>query len=93
MTKTCTSAQVVAEGLLTMVMGKFMGGLVPKRNEDFPTSTQHLLWMLKQIVDGNLSSDTKSHRWLGYVQGVLVSRSLLSVSEERDRTRDIFNGE
>ena len=87
------SAKTAAQGLYNIVFMEFSRGINPQQLASEPTAVAHLLWMLKQIIDGNLSSDTKEHRWLGYVQGVLVSRSLLSVSEERDRTRGIFNGE
>lgn len=60
---------------------------------DDPTNLNHLYWMCNGIYMDKLSSETKSHRWLGYVQGVLVMKGLLDVNEERDRTRETFNGE
>lgn len=57
------------------------------------TSPQHLLWMLDQIASDDTMSITKKHRWLGYIQGVLVMKGAFSVKEERDYTRSIFNGD
>ena len=53
----------------------------------------HLLWMLFQIRNGALSSQTKAHRWLGFVQCALCVLRIVELREERDFTRDIFNGE
>ena len=48
--------------------------------------------MLQQIKDDSEMSQTKRHRWLGYIQGVLVMKGVFSVEEEREYTRPIFNG-
>ena len=56
------------------------------------TSPQHLIWMLQQIQSDDSMSSTKRHRWLGYIQGILVSKQSFSVQDEREYTRDIFNG-
>ena len=56
------------------------------------TNPIHLIWMLQQIKDDSEMSQTKRHRWLGYIQGVLVMRGVFSVEEEREYTRPIFNG-
>lgn len=32
----------------------------------------------------------KMNRWLGFVQGVLISRGVTTVNEERDFTRPLF---
>lgn len=53
---------------------------------------QHLQQMLDQLDRDTTMSETKKHRWLGYIQGVLASNGLLTVEEERNFTRDIFNG-
>jgi hypothetical protein len=53
----------------------------------------HLYWMCCEIYSDNLSSETKAHRWLDYVQGCLVMKGLISVEDERKNTRIIFNGE
>ena len=58
---------------------------------DFPemTGPEHLMWMLDQIHTCVVGGD-KAHRWLGFVQGILISRGLASVNEERDFTRPYF---
>ncbi len=88
-----TSAQVAATGLYDIINIEYSKGISPRQIETEPTAIAHLLWMLQQIIGGHLSSETKENRWLGYVQGILVSRELISVHAERDRTREIFNGE
>lgn len=57
------------------------------------TNPVHLIWMLQQIKDNPEMSQTKRHRWLGYIQGVLVMKGVFSVEEEREYTRPIFNGD
>ena len=63
----------------------------PKNNTDAPTSEQHLAWMLVELGSTEMS-ETKKHRWLGYIQGCMVMKNLITVQEERDLTRGIFNG-
>lgn len=58
-----------------------------------PFCDEHLMWMLHQIRKNKNHSSTKMHRWLGFVQGVLAHRGLISVEHEREQTRNIFNGE
>ncbi len=57
------------------------------------TDPIHMLWMLDQIENDNKQSETKKHRWLGYIQGVLTCKKVFTVTEEREYTRSIFNGE
>ena len=64
-----------------------------KQLEGDETNPIHLLWMLDQIQNNEEQSITKKHRWLGYIQGVLVCSNVFSVREEREYTRSIFNGE
>lgn len=68
-------------------------GFYKEETPHYPTACGHLLWMLYQIRYGAVGSDTKSHRWLGYVQGVLTAKGFISVEVEREETRDIFKGE
>lgn len=56
------------------------------------STPQHLIWMLDQLT-GVGQSNTKRHRWLGYVQGIMVAAGLITVQEEREVTRGVFNGE
>lgn len=60
-------------------------------NEQNPTSSGHLVWMLLQLGSEEMS-ETKKHRWFGYIQGCMVMKNLITVQEERDLTRGIFNG-
>lgn len=53
----------------------------------------HLRWMLDEIVSNNTQSITKKHRWLGFIQGVLIAKKLTTVDIERDFTRDLLNGD
>lgn len=64
----------------------------PQNNPGEPHSPQHLAWMLTELVQNTTMSETKKHRWLGYIQGCMVKDNLLDVSTERDATRSIFNG-
>lgn len=65
---------------------------VPEQNPLDPFSPEHLAWMLCELVDNNTMSETKKHRWLGYVQGVMAVLGLITVSTERDETREFLNG-
>lgn len=54
------------------------------------TSLPHLAWMLQEIREGKVRED-KAHRWLGFVQGVLILSGLTGTTRERDFTRPFFN--
>jgi hypothetical protein len=64
-----------------------------------PTSLKHLLWMCielkKKIVPdkGTGFSTDKFSRWIGYIQGVLVSKGLTTVDIERNVTKSWFTGD
>ncbi|WP_127275177.1 hypothetical protein [Mesorhizobium sp. M8A.F.Ca.ET.021.01.1.1] len=47
---------------------------------------------MNELIDGCESAMPicKANRWLGYIQGVLIERGLLTVQEERDATRPYF---
>lgn len=58
-----------------------------------PTSFMHILWMCDFIIneiEANRFIEDKYSRWLGYIQGVLTCRLLITVQEERDVTREWF---
>ena len=59
---------------------------------EHPTMDSHLVWMLNEIQYNNTQSITKKHRWLGYVQGVMTFKGYITVDDERNKTRHIFNG-
>lgn len=56
-------------------------------------SKEHLFWMLEEIEYNEEQSLTKKHRWLGYIQGILIAFSILDVDEERNITRPLLNGD
>lgn len=85
-----TSEQQVAYRYICMLQ---MEGYEPEQDEQDTDCGEHLLWMLYQIYDDKLSSRTKAHRWLGYVQAMLIMQGVTTVDIERNKTRDIFNGE
>lgn len=63
--------------------------------EDFgegDLSRGHLLDMIELLAGNDAMSLTRKHRWLGFIQGVMICRGLLTVLEERNATRNIFNG-
>lgn len=76
------------------------GGIKPVnetlREDGDPTSLPHILWMLKELktkiqpYSGNGFSVDKFSRWLGFIQGVLISKGLTTVRAERDITRSWF---
>lgn len=63
---------------------------IPIENSSEPLSKSHLSWMLVKLSDD--MSETKKHRWLGYIQGCMTFYGLINVNEERDATRQLFNG-
>ncbi len=63
-----------------------------------PTSLEHLLWMLYEIInnirdDGHGYPTSKYSRWLGYVQGCLICHKVTTVEQERNRTRGWFTND
>ena len=56
------------------------------------TNPIHLIWMLNQIADEKLTNNNQAHRWLGFIQCVLVMKGVTTVKEERSFTRPIFKG-
>lgn len=62
-----------------------------------PTSLPHILWMLNHL-EKNIKPDIgtgfsvdKFSRWLGFCQGILISKKLTTVEIERNITREWFN--
>jgi hypothetical protein len=50
-------------------------------NEDNPKADKgHLIYMAYCIIDGKVVGE-KAHRWLGYIQGVMVCRYETTVEE------------
>lgn len=64
-------------------------------SDEDPTQLNHLLWMCEHLLknirdDGRGFATDKYSRWIGYIQGVLVSKGHTTVREERDVTRPWF---
>jgi hypothetical protein len=57
------------------------------------TDEEHLCWMLNQIRSHQHEDETKYHRWLGFIQGVLIMKGYTTVEAERDFTRSYFKKE
>lgn len=71
--------------------------ILQEKTFDYPTqddpmlSQAHLLSMCDDIRDNYKEwSADKSHRWIGYIQGVLTALKIITVDEHRDMTRDII---
>lgn len=54
--------------------------VVGKRHQDSEKHPEHLAWMLDGIIIGYIQHE-KAHRWLGFVQGMLVAQGKFSVYE------------
>lgn len=63
----------------------------PIENPSEPLTDSHLAWMLTELSSTEMS-ETKKHRWLGYIQGCMAFRGFITVNEERDVTREVFKG-
>lgn len=63
----------------------------PFENSKNPLSNNHLAWMLSKLSDEDMS-ETKKHRWLGFIQGCMTFLGFIKVDSEREITRNIFNG-
>lgn len=90
-----TSRQIAVQysGLLKERLYEYRYKLV---DEDMSskTSVRHLIWMCDQIVAhaGYVPDEwsvTKLHRWLGYIQGVMVSRGFTTVEEQREEYKKL----
>lgn len=55
------------------------------------TSIPHLRWMLNELRGPMIYG--KANRWLGFIQGIMVSQEMISVEVERDFTRPLFQTE
>lgn len=55
------------------------------------TDQRHLRWMLHEMLEGKITG-TKAHRWLAFIQGVLIMKGYTTVTAERNFTRPYFTG-
>ena len=78
----------------TLCTAALAAGAPPLAPADAPAETAlpHLVWMCDAAL-ASLDADPidKGSRWLGYVQGVLVMRGLVTVGAERDFSRPLFH--
>lgn len=77
-------------------------GYKPKNHTEIqngnPTHPEHLLWMcihcIPQVRDDGMGYPvSKYSRWLGFIQGCLISQGFTTVERERNRTRPWFKGQ
>lgn len=55
-------------------------------------SRGHLLWMCETAsAEAAAWPDDKTSRWLGFVQGIMTARGLLTVAAEREFSRPLFH--
>lgn len=53
-------------------------------------SQEHLLWMADQIYENSDTwPATKLHRWVGFMQGVMVAYALTTIDKESSTVRKI----
>ena len=52
-------------------------------NSDPNTQLENLIWMCKQVQTQEDWPSSKRHRWLGYVQGVLIALGISTVEDEK----------
>jgi hypothetical protein len=57
------------------------------------TSVGHIKWMLEELESNMEQSITKKHRWLGFIQGLLIAYGFTTVDREREMTRELFRGD
>lgn len=60
-----------------------------RQEPDPGTAPHHLRWMVRVLLhpNGERLTPLKMHRWLGFIQGTMISHGVLSVPEERELTR------
>ena len=68
-------------------------GSIPAGDDgDDETSLANLRWMVSHCIEQIYAFPVdKTSRWIGFAQGVLATKGLLSVKAERDRTRPFFH--
>ena len=67
-------------------------GYVQNNIPEGSTEPSHLLWMLYELRVNKDMSETKKHRWLGFIQGCMIKDGFINLCDERTRTRPILNG-
>ena len=63
----------------------------PDNTHDEKTDIKNLIWMCEEILDnGNTMPIDKVARWVGYIQGCMIMRGILTTETERNITRPLF---
>lgn len=60
----------------------------PEKCTGSETSVAHLRWMLRQVPVHAQKDVEKAHRWVGFVQGVMVGQGATTVKEMRAAVSD-----
>lgn len=70
----------------SQIAGEILRDALPIRGEG--AGKNHLRWMADQLAERKLASETKACRWLGYLQGSLVTQGLSTLEREKLRNLD-----
>lgn len=57
-----------------------------RRQDSVGVSSEHLAWMVDQMARLEFD-EAKVNRWLGYIQGVLVTRRTVTLAEMKEASR------
>ena len=47
---------------------------------------EHIHWMCREILEKKMTN-SKQHRWLGFIQGVLYSEGLFTIDEMKEHNK------
>jgi hypothetical protein len=70
--------ELAAELTLESVFTKTCSALRSEHGE----TPEHARWMLEGIKEGYIQHE-KGHRWLGYAQGLLVTRGVMTLDDAK----------
>ena len=68
------------------LLSTVLEGYAPERSE-YGLGVKHLAWMACELAEKRIESPTKACRWLGYLQGALVTTGLSSLRAEKLRNQ------
>lgn len=85
-----TADEALRAALRAVLVG--LRPMIPDNDGDgSETSFVNLRWMIMRCLGDDTMPTDKISRWIGFIQGVLATKGLLSVAAERDRTRPLFH--
>lgn len=61
-----------------------------KRNIKSPTELEHIKWMLEFLLKSKFKDTEKIRGWIGYVQGILVTKELIDIEAEMEFVREVL---